>query len=408
MSAVATASIHKHSYVPKDLVHRSGCPCVLTSSYRISTLPPGDQTSFVHEYTTMRLVHQRKNNEDNKKKAKNTLSLTALHHELEIDSLVLRKSGASNILLSKVSFDCLITDKRLTTDKPAKEYRDYISFDLKIPGVNSDKEAVFSYEMVKEAFGSRENLYAALEYFYAVGRGIANQANHKHGIQPDYNPRYSKHDQYILHTEQLLIAYLALPEASAMLRNCLRTKIRGKYSEAASVKVYNMGLHMHSTKTCCAPCEYSLLGLMNAREGFKQGQKQLGFLPNFQQACSSLDEQLAFTFPKKSSFRLLVTVTASESDATHKQQPTYTRQELASSESTPLHVISVKAQTTFQCIFTTLLSAEYDPRKLAASSTLNDKTVGISGSKNTPGSSPTAKKVKEVREAELDQIELLE
>jgi hypothetical protein len=341
----------------------------------------------------MVLIHKAKDGQ-----VKSSLRLDELHHELEIDSLVLRGSGASNILLCKVSFDCLVTD---SSDV---EHRDYLSFDLKIPGVNSEKEAIFSYDTVQTAFGSKENLYAALRYFYECGRDVANVDNVKHGTYPDYDPDSSSHDFFIRHSEQSLVAYLALPQAAAMLRNRLKTEIRGKYVNAASVKVYNMGLHMHSTKTCCAPCEYALLGLMNEAKGFKQGGIQLGFLANFQQACAVPNDQLGFTFPKQSAFRLLVTVTASNPDATHQKQPTYTVKKLKATETAPSRDILVKKQSTFQQIFSTMVGTKYDPRKLPAVSNLTDKTVVISGSKATSGSPGTANKAKVVRNVELAQV----
>lgn len=379
----------------------SGCPSRLAPIYQVSTLPVGERTKLIHQFTTMSLVHQTKTGQ-----IKNSLPLGNIHHELEIASLALDNSGASNILLSKVSFDCLIT---CTPDPDAgdakKQYRDYLSFDLRIPGTNADQEAVFSYDMIEKAYGGKANLYAAIKHFYLLGRATVNAGNHKHGHFPDYDPLSSKHDQYIRHTEQLLVAYLALPEAAEMLRNRLRAEIRGKYPNAIEVKDYNMGVHTRSTKRCCGPCEYAFIGLMNEQTGFQLNGKQLGFLPNFEQACSVPNEQLTITLPQRSPFRLLVTVTASTPDAHHPKMPKYIVKKLKSKESVVSHPILVKNSLSSKRIFTSMLNSGFDGRKLTSFSNLSDKTVGISGSKATPGSPGTISKTRSVRKEEMDNLQ---
>lgn len=256
--AAAASKIPSIAFHDVTTIHRRGCACKMTPTYQVTSTPEGERTRMIHEYSTMMLVHQTKDG-----RIKNSLRLGPLHHELEIDSLVLSRSGASNILLSKVSFDCLIVDAS------GQEKRAYVHFDLRIPGTNAKGKTVLSSDMMAEMYGGKENLYAALKFFYQLGRSTANPSKHKHGHCPDYNPETSKHDQYILHTEQILAAYLALPKAAQMLFNRLTTEVRTLYPDASSIKIYNMGLHMHSTKTCCAPCEFVLVGLMQANKGLK-------------------------------------------------------------------------------------------------------------------------------------------
>jgi len=364
---------------------RQGCPSLPTPIYQTSTLPDGDRVKLIHNYTTMKLLHKSKLGQ-----LKNSLSLDSIHHELEQAALVLHNSGSSNILLTKLSFDCLITNNS------GEQCREYINFDLKIPGTGTERESVFSYDMIEKIYGSKASLYGTLRYFYNLGRSLGNPADHKHGHKPDYNPNDSKHDQYIRHTEQLLVAYLALPQASEMIRNRLRTTIRGKYPDSSAVKVYNTGIHMHSTKTCCGPCEYALIGLMNDRSN-------RGFLHNFKQACLTENDVLKFELPKRSLFRLLVTVTANQPDAHHKAQPQYTAVQLGPRASPLPFIIDVKENSTSSKIFSTLLGNSYDRRDLPSSITLSDKTVGISGSKATPGSSSTIGRVSTHRDSELDE-----
>lgn len=395
MSVSMPRSINKEYYNPeKSTLHPACCPTRLTPTYRISTQPTTSRTKLTHEFTTMRLEHHTK-----EKECKNSLSLGRVHHQLEMNSLFLHNSGASNILLSKVSFDCLIREKS------GKEYRDYISFDLRIPGANTEQEVVLTYDMVEALYGSQEKLYSAIEHFYRLGRTSINANNYQHGNCPNYDVSATGQGQFIRHTEQILVAFLARPRATKMLRNRLRTEIRGKYWQASTVKVYNMGLHIHSTKTCCAPCEYSLIGLMKDRVGLMQNGVKLGFLPNFQQACSIPNEQLSFTLPRRSYFRLLVTVSTSEADAHHRAQPEYTMNKLKPQDSVPPYIINVKdAGLVSNRLFLTMLDSGYDQRKLPLLPSLTDITVGISGSKATKGSPGTNSRVKAVRDEELDQF----
>jgi hypothetical protein len=269
----------------------------------------------------------------------------------------------------------------------------------------SAQDPVLSYDQMVKKYGSKVNLYQTLNHFYSRGRNIANPRAHVHGHQPEYDHTSSKHDQYIRHTEQMMVAYLALPEAATMLVNRLRIAIRGEYPDVVAVKTYNMGLHMHSTKTCCAPCEYSLIGLMNDNgTPFVRNRMRLGFLPNFMIAAPSPNQQLTFNLPRNSLFRIVVTVTASNKDAHHQSQPNYMARQLQPKDPIPPYVIRVKDAAISSKIFTTMLDVPFDPRRLPSSTNVRDHTVGISGSKATPGSPSTMDKVKSLRDDEADQL----
>lgn len=374
----------------------AGCPRQLTPIRKTSTLPAGSRIPVIQDFATMVLLHAPKSGP-----LKNTLDLSPIHHQLKMDALYLTNSGASNILLSKVSFDCLIRDSS------GKEIRDYITFDLKIPGVNNDAESVFTLEHIRDKYGSKDSLYSSLKHFYQLGRSIVNPTDQQHGQKPAFDAQTSKHDQYIRHTEQWLVAYLALPEAATMLSNRLFAEIRGKYPEASSLKVYNMGLHMHSTKTCCAVCEYSLVGLMNERQGWLQNGKERGFLSNFKQACSAPNDLMTITLPQHSPFRLLVTVSAINTDAHHGKSPQYLQQSFNQSQSIPPFPIAVKHPAASNRIFTAYFDAGYDRRAFPSQPSLSHVTVGISGSKETPGSPGTINRVRWVRQEEMNRLEEL-
>src|ERR1700759_1834994 len=139
MAAAAASSVVRATYVPHDSP-RAGCPCKLISTCQVSTTPEGERTKLIDEFTRMKLVHRAKNGRE-----KSSLRLDLVHHELELDSLVLQRSGASNVLLAKVSFDCLVKGE-------TGEVRDYIVFDLKIPGMNTGGEGVFSFDAIAKAY----------------------------------------------------------------------------------------------------------------------------------------------------------------------------------------------------------------------------------------------------------------
>ena len=373
----------KNLFIPEQNF-RVGCPAEF-----VETCQERSVSGIVHEYAMMKLAHFSK-----KGVLKNELLLKDIHHELELDSLFLNMSGASNVLLSKVSFDCLIKEED-------KEMREFITFELKIPGTNIEGETVFSYNLIEKLYGSKAALYKALKFFYVKGRTVANGGNCKHGTTPDYDFMNPKHDQYIRHTEQLLVAYLALPQGSQMLYNRLRSEIRGKFPDATAVKVYNMSLHMHSTKTCCASCEYSLIGLMNQITEVCILNKRLGFLSNFKAHALVLNEQLKFSLPKKSNFKLLVTVTANDHDKDHRKQPEKKRISIRLNQNVPYKVINVKKRNSSISIFLAKLNIGYDRNRLPALSYLIDNTVAISGSKATKGSPGTIDKIKSVRNEEM-------
>jgi hypothetical protein len=352
---------------------------------------PGDRKALINHFTTMRLVHLAKDGTE-----KDSFPLKLVHEELEKASLTIQGSGASNILVYKVSFGCKITLRS------GKEVRKYYSFNLKIPGTNTGAEAVLSYEMLERAYGSKANLYEAIEHLYERGRKIANPDDDKHGNVPLYASADPSQGQYIRHTEQLLAAQLMLPEAAQILAEQLRGTIRANHADAIAVKVYNMGLHLHSTKTCCSPCEYTLLGLMYDYNWFVQNGKRLGFLPNFATAAVAPNETLTMKLPDYSLFRLLVTVTATQPHTDHQKQPRYTRVSLQK-KGTPFYDISVKSQKSSETIFTTMVNPGYDLRRVPDISSLSEMTVGISGSKENRGSKKTIAKVRELREEDVSK-----
>lgn len=376
MTAVNLFVDNRTYYQPIPL-QRNGCPAQLMDSYSKPIQLLNARHASNHYFTAMKLAEMING------KLFYLLNLDEVHHEMEIESLSLFGSGASNIVIAKLSFDCSIqvgeTSERAT-----------FVWDLKIPQVD---ESSLSYDFIKKKYDQYGiNPYDLLEYYYALGRHTVNKDNATHGHVPGYSSGNSSQDQYIRHTEQMLIAYLALPDAATMIRNYLRTEVRSKYHKRATVaRIYYMGIHMHSTKTCCAPCEYTLVGLMNDDGNFHE---QLGFLKNFKRECLEPNELLTFKFSRIIPFKVLVTVTANKTDADHKQKPKYQKTDERN------EAILVEDDYTLSKIFTTFLENSYDVRKIHEETALKDKTVFTSGSNTTPGTKKTNRKAKEVKSAE--------
>jgi hypothetical protein len=383
---------------------RAGCPRTLVPCYEDVVAYTG-RKPLIKQYTLMRLSHKTKAGV-----VKKELDLDKIHDDLRISSYALGiAGGASNVVLTKMSAEVLISFP------DGSSVRDFIVFDLKIPGAGEG----ISYDFLRDLYGDRANLYAAMKRFYYNGRSIANVAGHTHGVEPAYDCSSTAHDQYILHTEQMLVAYLAHPKASEMLVGRLRAEIRGKHPHAEATKVYNMSLHMHSTKTCCAPCEYALVGLMNSHGAINLPKKigadknpilAVSFLHHFQEQSLIPSEIMSFTLPKTSPFQLFVTVTADAHDAAHKADlPVDT--EMADPRQSAFEIALKHDPSAFQQIFQTKFSAPfyYDTalRMGLADTNLADKTVAMSGSTQTKGSGATIGKMKLMRKKEGDVADLM-
>jgi hypothetical protein len=383
---------------------RAGCPRVLVPCYEQRPVP--ERPRLIVQRTLMRLSHTSKAG-----LVKKQLDLGGVHDELRVSSAAITlPGGAANIVLAKMSAEVQITLHDGST------VRDFVVFDLKIPGAVSG----ISYDYLRDLYKGRGNLYPVIKYFYKKGRALANPGGHKHGTEPGYDPRTTKHDQQILHSEQMLVAYLAHPDASEMLVERLRAEIRGHYPAAQAAKVYNMSLHMHSTKTCCAPCEYALLGLMNTPRGVNlRGSDEVGvkttllvfsFMHHFTAQCARPSEMLSLSVPRSSPFQLFVTVTADSHDVSHQVVvDILSKSEDPKAEAYDIHLKRDPASS--RQIFTTQFSVPfyYDlARRLGVAQTnLLDKTVAMSGSTQTKGSPVTASRVDLARCGEGDVSSLM-
>ncbi|MCP5506042.1 MAG: hypothetical protein H7A38_04075 [Chlamydiales bacterium] len=374
--AVLNPYVDNRTYYQPSSTPRAGCPVQLTRCYSQPIEIPGARRTRDHYYTAMKLADMVEETPIR------LLNLDKVHHDMETESLSLYGSGASNIVVAKLSFDCSIeigeTSERAT-----------FVWDLKIPEVGD----ILSFDFIKGKYNEYGiDPYKLLKYYYSLGKSIVNKDKNKHGHTPGYSSGESSQDQYIRHTEQMLVAYLALPDAAAMIRNYLRTEIRSKYhKQSTAARIYHMGIHMHSTKTCCAPCEYTLIGLMNDDGEFHES---FGFKKNFSEECLEPNELLKFKFSRKFPLKVLVTVTANTPDADHKKKPEYRETDATDDE------IFVRDQATLSKIFTTFLDNPYDVRKVPEETALKDRTVFTSGSNVTPGTKKTIAKANRVKSAE--------
>lgn len=354
-----------------------GCPCRLTHLYQ-TTWQVESRTPMVHQFTPMALVNE---GEDS---IKTRLNLRRIHGELEMESLPLNIPKGPNVVLAKVSFECLVQRLNGFT-------RGFFTFDLRIPCTSRDGSLTWSWlERAYEPYGGILSLYQTLRFFYQLGRQIANPENKKHGHFLNYDSNNPSYDQFIRHSEQTLAAYLALPQASEMLSNRLKVTVRAKYADAMSMEVLNMALHLHSTKRCCAGCEYVLLGLMNDKtEGH-------GLFNNLGHALG--DAHTSLPAKIKAAFKAVVTVTANQPDAIHKTLPRLT----LSPERIRSFNIDLNDPDVSKYIYTTLLTHGYDRRKVTSSPQINHISVVLSGSLATATSKSALSTVRNLRKENIE------
>lgn len=329
---------------------------------------------------------------------KSTLSFKKTHKKLLASSHPLNNSGSSNILLTEVGCDCTI---QTASDK----LDTFVSFPLRIPGSGPGSSPLFFYDALASPpyYQSKSTLYEAIEHFYCLGRSIANPRNTKHGHTPDYSGENPRQDQYVRHTEQFLVAYLALPEAAEGLLRRLVTEVRANHPLATSIKLHNLSLSLASTKTCCSPCEYTLLGLMNERDGIIQQDTLLGLLPNLQIACETLQTTLPISLSRNHPLRLFTTVFATENDGDHIKTSPLEKTELGEKELPVPYDIATHDPFSSSHLFRVLVK-EPLPHHLQPVSNLSDFSVIVSGSEKTPGSRSTRKKIIAERDCETDKL----
>lgn len=374
---------------------RAGCPCVLSHFYQ-THYRTADRRPLTHHFTSMTLVHFNENSQMESK-----LLLDKIHCELEIDAYPFLPLRVANVVLSKVTFECQIR-------KVSKVVREYITFDLKIPSIPPDTQTVFTYNWVKRAYQDwgkstfgltvphrtlgLQILYGQLKRLYHLGRNLVNPDDRVHGNQPAYDHMLKNEHQYIRHSEQMLAAYLSLPEASELLYNRLKTTIRAKHADVVAVTVHNMALHIHSTKRCCSACEYVLIGLMNDRE-----HRALGLIPNFLWTMAISPSPFPMSGPINRTFKVITTVTANDKDAAHRTLPRQQQIVLQEPNTIVPYFIPVNSDDSSKRIFTTFLNNPYDPRKLEAIPELNHTTVMFSGSDVTQTNQRAIREVERIR-----------
>jgi hypothetical protein len=359
---------------------RAGCPCEVTNASE-HTYPNG----AVRRVAEIALLDH----------TQRLIPLKEIHRDLESSHLPLHTSGSSNICLCRIGFNCQVNfiGGQMTTR--------YFSFDLKVPG-DSTNQGVFSSDMMMNSGGSapKQALYSAISFYHNNGRRIANPRNVTHGNRPNYTDINTPlNDSFILHTEQMLVAYLDRPQAAQMLRNRLITHIRGEFPNATSATVHAIGIHLHQNKTCCGPCEYSLIGLMHST--------QQGFIANLITACTGRDERLALQIMNSPSnpawFPMVTTVTATESDATHQALPKFTKTTQPVNKPPMRSIIDLAAPVTSQRIHTSILSP-HAQANIPMTSSQYEGSIAISGSLQTKGSRGTITATSAQREDALDDL----
>lgn len=173
-----------------------------------------------------------------------------------------------NTLIANISFQVSVRPPR------SKKIYFMVDFPLRIPKFNrskflkSDKSLAdcFSYSDLKAPL-KHASIVDLIKSLYCHGRkmmGLEKKCTHGHIPAFDESEEDNK---YVRHSEQALVAYLCTKDASDMLLKRLVVELRGEVElpPHSLIKIYSAVLHIHSNKTPCAVCEYTLLGLQNTR-----------------------------------------------------------------------------------------------------------------------------------------------
>ena len=360
----------------------SSCPSKMTHAYQTQE-EEGDE-DVIHRYTSMCFGN----------KILGVYPLDYLHYDLqETVHLIGTEKEGPNILAAKVSFVCKIFFEK----KPP--ILELFSFGLKCRNGKGAPLMLFSFDQMEKIYGNSEDMFACIRHFYKQGQESESQTVN-HGHTPNYDVGKDGklgrgQAQYVKHTEQLLVASLARPEVVKGLAEQLKQKIRKKYPEGKYVKVYSMGVHFHSIRICCAPCEYALKGIANDKMGKKINDVWLGLYPNFVKQLSETGFLRRSTIHE---FRIIIAGTASIKNHGHKE-PVYLKEKVDAEEDLSAYKINCIGKEVSQNIYQTLLKnpIEASPHALERR---KSKTFFTSGSKSSPEGKKVVEKVLSIKNLE--------
>lgn len=347
---------------------------------------------------------------------KSRSDLSSIHHQLRVTSNKQQNNQGNSVV---VDFSFFIK----ATEPDGKELEVPINFTLDIPKFdrpnntsNTDADC-FNYSHLGI---DKTDFLNLLKTLYWHGREVVGiSQDDKHGPTPKFDGS-SGDAQFIYHTEQVLVAYLCQPKAAMLMANRLIAEMRSKYPELAwgtTLKVHHMVLHIHSDKTPCGPCEFSLIGLQNTWEG--DGQEVVGFLERFENVLTERSESFAnsepgsyfrFSFPgqnknrvpEKRGIRLFTVYTADSHDGTHRKHPVATQPVTNTENKAEPTTIETKSKANANILWTTNFDGLLESALLKrTASDTSGRTTLLSGSNSTPETKRTESKIASSKEKEL-------
>lgn len=339
-----------------------------------------------------------------------------IHHQQRV-TLNQQTTDQGNTIVADLSFSI----KAIQPDKTEKEFT--ITFSLDIPRFDrpqSNNQATDCFNFSHT--GTDENAtLQMLKTLYWHGRTIAGAVpSVKHGVAPKYDGS-GPDKQNVYHTEQALVTYLCQPKAALMVANYLVAKVRSEHEELAygsTLKINHAALHIHSDKTPCGACEFTLLGLQNMWRG--NGKPIPGFTELLENAL--LEKNIAFDqkqpnshfrfsfpgynkpnrTPDQRGIRMFTLFSADNSDGTHRCHPVATQPVATNPMPTPIETVQ-RSRQLFTVNFGTRLET---PVLTRTSSDTSQRTTFLSGSNGTPERAKSESQIDAAKSKELEGVRI--
>lgn len=234
---------------------------------------------------------------------KSRFVLSAVHAELRQALARMEQPQVGNIAAAAITFELKIlrNDKRL-----------FYTIPIKVSG-----KPVFTISDTLNL--GEDDLQSVLDDLKAMHTaGKQAHGGHKHFQTPKYD-NTAGDAQLINHSEQPLYYYLKTEVGASTIVNRLIAELRGKdlIAFGEEIKVSNIAVHLHSTKTPCGPCETVIAGaqcLGDITQALKDAFIRRSYIKtNTNANISTSSESYHFSFPKKA-LRLVTSYSADTKD----------------------------------------------------------------------------------------------
>ena len=255
------------------------------------------------------------------------LNIAEIHRNLRLVENQMRgvavNVGAQNYVVAAITFEVSVGDRQADQHR-----RVGITFPIKVPSAEvysfTNACAAVRRDLAEDprrrpynpSVDGRAETYAYMSSLFR--RGQAKLGEYTCGPR---NPAFRGGQgmaQAIRHSEQWLYMYLNTRTGVQELVSRLTTTIRGRglANYGDQVKVYSVGLHLHSTKTACGVCETSMVGMQNTQV---DGQivSFLSLLQNELRVRQAPASTLRFTHSPRNGIHMYTSYTANQIDGHH-------------------------------------------------------------------------------------------